>query len=109
MTSFLVRLSRALAALGLTSRIPVTAKEVFQFREVYIARRNLIAWSFCNASNPLELVDIVLTEDLSNMQVQMKRVEGYAVPVLSKSDLIAMKRRSGRPQDLADVEALERL
>jgi hypothetical protein len=29
--------------------------------------------------------------------------------VLSRKDLIAMKRASGRPQDLADVEALEKL
>jgi hypothetical protein len=31
------------------------------------------------------------------------------VQVLSRKDLIAMKKASGRPQDLADVEALEKL
>jgi len=31
------------------------------------------------------------------------------VQVLSRKNLVAMKRASGRPQDLADVEALEKL
>ena len=39
---------RALRGLGFQPRLPVTAKEVFQFRKEYIAKRNLIAWSFVN-------------------------------------------------------------
>ena len=33
-------------------------------------------------------------------------IEGIEVPVLSRSDLIANKRASGRPQDLLDVQLL---
>lgn len=36
-------------------------------------------------------------------------LEGTSIPLLSKSDLLANKRASGRIQDLADVEALEAL
>jgi len=32
--------------------------------------------------------------------------DGVAVSVIGKEDLIAIKRASGRPQDLLDVEAL---
>lgn len=36
-------------------------------------------------------------------------IDGLSVPVLSREDLIANKRATGRLQDLADVEALEKL
>lgn len=36
-------------------------------------------------------------------------IDGLAVPVLSREDLIANKRATGRLQDLADIEALEKL
>ena len=34
------------------------------------------------------------------------RLEGLDVPVISREDLIANKRATGRPQDLADIERL---
>lgn len=39
----------------------------------------------------------------------MKSFDGLEVGVLSADDLLANKRATGRLQDLADVEALERL
>lgn len=37
------------------------------------------------------------------------RVEGLAIPFISKADLIENKRKVGRLRDLADVEELERI
>jgi hypothetical protein len=34
-------------------------------------------------------------------------MEGLAIPVISREDLIANKRATGRTQDLADLERLE--
>ncbi|MCI0409391.1 MAG: hypothetical protein L0191_12675, partial [Acidobacteria bacterium] len=42
------RTERALVSLGLQSRLPITAAEVFQFREEYLQNRNLRAWTFIN-------------------------------------------------------------
>ncbi len=100
---------RALNRMGLRSRLPLEAREVFDFREEYIRNRNLIAWSFVNPADPTEIVDIILTEDLETMQVDMVPVGRLRLPVVAVADLIRMKEKSGRPQDVEDVLALRRI
>jgi len=102
-----VRAERALRSIGFESRLPVTAPEVFRFREEYIENRNLTAWSFVNPAVPSELVDVVLTHNLDDLEIETVRVEGRTIRIVALDDLIAMKRRSGRPQDKEDVRALE--
>lgn len=99
----------ALRNLGLTSRLPVSADEVFDFREEYLENRNLVAWNFYNPDDLSEQVDIVLAYDLKGKRTKRIKVGDTELRVLSIADLIAMKRDSGRPQDLADAEALEQL
>ncbi len=102
-----VRCEKTLRALGLQPRLPVTASEVFKFREEYIKRRNLIAWSFINPANPIEVVDIIITLDLATQKTVTKRYLLGKVHVLALENLIQMKRSSGRPQDMEDVKNLE--
>lgn len=99
---------KALMSIGLSSRLPVDAAEVFAFRKEYLERRNLVAWNFINAKDPSRILDIVLTWELKSGEIMRLRAGGREIPVLSKSALIAMKRAAGRPQDMVDVEALER-
>jgi hypothetical protein len=99
----------ALIGLGLHPRLPVTAGEVFRFREEYIRNRNLLAWSFVNPSNPAEVVDVLIAENLSDCKPVRISAKGRTVPVVSREDLIRMKTRSGRPQDVEDIAALKRL
>jgi hypothetical protein len=98
-----------LLSLGLQSRLPITAGEVFAFRKEYIARRNLIAWSFFHPHEPRKTVDIIITHDLKKLKTKTVRVENSHVNILAIGDLIAMKKQSGRPQDLADIAALKKL
>jgi len=99
----------ALGGLGLVSRLPVAAESIYRFRDEYIRDRNLIAWNFYNPQDLTEQVDIVISEDLKGKRtIKMQTLDG-PIRVLARKDLIAMKQTSGRPQDLADVEALERL
>ena len=100
---------QALTDIGLQSRLPVSAEEVFDFREEYIHNRNLIAWSFYNPNNPLEVVDILITEDARKIQTTEKKVDRLNIQVASIGDLIRMKTLSARPQDVEDVKALEKL
>ena len=100
---------KALGEMGLTSRLPVGADEVIDFRDEYINNRNMVAWNFRNLKDLTQDVDIIITEDLSSMKIDKFKIGQRMLPVVSVRDLIKMKRKSGRPQDIQDIEALERL
>jgi hypothetical protein len=99
----------ALKEIGLQSRLPLKAEEVYEFRVEYIKNRNLLAWNFTNPNNPVETVDIIITEDLRNMKIKKIRSGNFMLRVVSLEDLIKMKQKSGRPQDLEDIKALRSL
>jgi hypothetical protein len=100
---------KALIDLGFVSKLPVSSHEVFNFREEYIQNRNVISWSFYNMVDPSEIVDIIITHDLSKLRKVQFKSGLLSLSVLSKKDLIAMKKLSDREQDRADVEALEKI
>jgi hypothetical protein len=104
-----IGVEKCLSKLGLVSRIPVDAREVFQFRKEYISKRNLIAWSFYSRSNPFDVVDIIITHDLSDMSRERRRLGLQTLYVVCIQDLIKMKVKSKRPQDLEDIKVLKEL
>ena len=95
--------------MGLVSRLPISAKDVFNFRKEYINNRNLIAWSFYNPTQPSEQLDIIITHNLTDLDSININYQDTNIRVLAKKDLIQMKKVSGRPQDLLDIEALEKI
>lgn len=99
----------AMESLGLISRLPLTAGDVFRFRDEYIANRNLIAWNFYHPGDSSKQVDILINYDLSGRRRHAVRSASGTLYILTRDDLTAMKKASGRQQDLADVDALERL
>lgn len=105
----LAQTEAALNGIGLVSRLPVGAADVYEFRDEYVSNRNLLAWNFHNPDDPLEQVDIVITYDLGTKRTKRIELQSGPVEVLPIRDLIAMKRESGREQDIEDVKALERL
>lgn len=98
----------ALQRIGLVSQLPLTSADVFEHRDHYVAERNLLAWNFYDPNAPLRQVDILIAYDLAGKRLQRIELGAGAVNVLAIGDLIDMKRRSGRAQDLADVEALRK-
>lgn len=102
-----INCERALKSIGLESRLPLNAEEVFNFRQEYIEKRNMIAWTFINPMNPLECIDIIITHDLRSLRSVRYKFGLHKVSVLSIDDLLDMKKASGRPQDLEDIKALE--
>ncbi len=99
----------ALTGIGLVSRLPITAGDVLEFRNEYVQNRNLVAWNFYNPHDLSEQLDIVITYDLKGRRRKRIDLENTSIYILSKPDLIKMKRQSGRPQDREDVMALESL
>ena len=59
---------KGMRSIHLLPGLPVEPDEVFSFREEYIQNRNMIAWTFVNPDNPLEMVDILITEDVGNIK-----------------------------------------
>jgi hypothetical protein len=96
----------AMNKLGLVSRLPIRASEVFAFRDEYIKNRNLIAWGFVDPKNPVRQVDVILTTSVEELSPISFKLKGIPVRVASLRGLIQMKLSSQRPQDIEDVQAL---
>ena len=102
----LTKTENAINQLGLTSRLPVGASDIYHFRQEYIKNRNLIAWSFTNLNSPIEVLDIIITHDLKNMKKENLKIAGHNIKVICIEDLIKMKSKSHRPQDIEDIKFL---
>jgi hypothetical protein len=100
---------KALNGIGLKSLLPVTADDVFTYREEYIRNRNMKAWSFVNPDKAGEVVDILITEDASDLKTVTKTIASRKVKVAAIPELIRMKTGTGRPQDDVDIKALKEL
>jgi hypothetical protein len=105
----LQQVENVLKGLGLVSLHPIDADSVYHFRDEYINKRNLIGWHFYDPINPSNQVDIIITYDLKKGHTKNVKTAKGEVNILSLKDLIKMKKASGRPQDLEDIEALENL
>jgi len=73
----------------------------------------LIAFALLGGTRQAPGVDVLLEHPLdfaaAYARAELRDAEGVTVRVASIPDMIVLKRRAGRPQDIADVEHLERL
>lgn len=99
--------------LGYKPKVPVSTGYIIdpKTRERLIEEKNMTVFSFFHPEEAICLIDIFIKEPvdyttLKNTSVRMTsgKVE---IPVVSIDGLIALKKISGRPQDLADIAALE--
>jgi hypothetical protein len=100
---------KAMNEIGLVSRLPITADDIFNFRKEYIENRNLTAWNFYNPNDLSIQVDIIISYDLKGKRTKRIQLADGPIQILDLRELIKMKRESARPQDIEDVQALERL
>lgn len=102
----LKKIEKILHDMGMISRLPIDAVSVYKFREEYINNRNLVAWNFYKEDDPTEQVDILITHDVGDFKSEFFRVGDFKFKVISKEDLIKMKKESGREKDLIDIREL---
>ena len=105
----LQKIEQTLKNLGLVSLLPVDSYSIYQFRDEYIQNRHMIAWNFYDPSNPVNQIDIIINYDLTGSQIKTIYTPKGEIKVLSRKNLIEMKKASGRPQDLEDIKALEEI
>ncbi len=111
-------LTAALGGLAAAGFVPVVPLAILAFadaenRRHWIEHRNMVVFSLWHPDDPAFKVDLFVQEPFSFPEVYERVVwvelEGIRVPVANVDDLIALKLKAGRPQDLADVEALGKL
>jgi len=111
----LLRLLETLAELGYRPRLPVDAKNLLspEVREEWKKTKGLVAFTFIHPKIQYQEVDLLLESPVSFEEADRNKtvltVESVKVPVISIDHLIAMKRATGRQQDLDDIETLERI
>jgi hypothetical protein len=70
-------------------------------------------FTFYHPQRPVELVDVFIDEPIDFAAVERDRqiftARGVEIPAISIPHLKQLKTLSGRPQDLADIQALEEL
>lgn len=105
----------ALSSLGLVPRLPVDPEQFAdpETRTAWVEQRNLEVFTLHDPEDPRREVDLFAHEPRPFGELRaaadVREVDGVEIPVASIDHLIEMKRRAGRTQDLADIEALERL
>lgn len=71
----------------------------------------MIVFSFAAPAPSIEVVDVFIDEAIPFSEVRKElftvEAKGISIPVLSLRHLKQLKKAANRPQDLADIEALE--
>lgn len=105
----------AMLGCGLLPRLPVDAHQFADpdVRADWVANRNLMVFSFYDPDDPVRVLDVFAQDPMPFAELAEGAddivLDRARVPVASVRDLIAMKRTAGRPKDLEDIAALERM
>jgi hypothetical protein len=106
------RALRALEGLGYRPRAPVPLASFSDRaeRERWIEEKGMTVFALWSPELPATEVDLFASEPLpfeaAHRRALRADLGALTVTVANVQDLIAMKRSAGRPQDLADIEAL---
>lgn len=106
---------QSLLSIGFQSRLPV---DPYLFadaheRKRWIDEKNMLVFTLIHPAHPGFVVDLFIDSlssfDDLNARAREVTLDGHKVRICSIDDLIAMKQKAGRPQDLADIQTLKRI
>jgi len=101
--------------LGFKPRVPVQSADLLnpELRNQWVKEKNMVVFTFYNPEHELEEIDIFIKELIPFNELEKELIwisfKGISIPVVSINHLKKLKRLSARPQDIADIEALETL
>lgn len=111
----LKRFIQAMNELGYRPRNPVKAEGLLDpaTRAQWQREKGMEVFSFIDPVQPMTLIDVFLEEKIPFREVMNDLVpvtaKGITISVVSLPHLKALKKAAGRPQDLADIEAIEEM
>ncbi|MDP9120549.1 MAG: hypothetical protein M3O15_04145 [Acidobacteriota bacterium] len=109
----LILLWETLGGLGFVTQQPVRRRDAVSVEKLSrLARdKGMQALSWVHGAQPFLIVDLLVGEGFrwSRELCQEVRLFGISAPVLSREELLRLKRAAGREKDLVDVRELERL
>ena len=107
------KLVEKLTAWGYRPKVPVNPIDLADEdkRNNWIEEKGMMAMKFYSEALPIGEIDIVFDspipyDELKSRAVMME-LQGEKIPTISIHDLIRLKEKSGRKQDLSDVEYLK--
>ena len=108
----LEKIWETLLELGYVPRIPIK-KEEFNLENLkkWMREKNLKAFSFYHKKEPFKVVDLVLELNFEKLYKRKKifKIDHLKVPVVSLDDLIKLKKKAGRKEDILDIERLKEI
>lgn len=108
-----IRAMNALEAIGYRPLVPVKGTDFADeaLRRSWIEEKNMIVFQMLNPNRESTRLDVFVEEPFSFSDeyaaASWEDVSGVRSPVVQFAELIRLKRASGRPQDLTDIEQLE--
>jgi predicted nucleotidyltransferase len=108
----ILKLVSRFSAWGYQPRAPVDPRDLADEKKkiVWIQEKNRKAFSFYHDKEAIGEIDVLIDSPVPyealRKRARVSDVEGTGVPVVSVQDLIDLKLRAGRQQDLSDAEHL---
>lgn len=105
----------AINELGYKPKPPVNAEDFIDplNRKAWKEEKGMEVFSFYHPKMQMNLIDIFVNEPIRFNEIEseivMFKARDIEIPVISKKHLKALKRKANRPQDIADIEALEEI
>ena len=102
-----------LTGIGLRPRLPVEAEDFANrsARARWVSEKGMTVFSFWDPDDSTRSVDLFVEEPVAFDELWSRSVSmplaSTVARVASIPDLIELKRRAGRPEDLTDIRALE--
>jgi len=107
------RFVQAITELGYRPRNPVKAEDFLNpaIRERWKRENGMEVFSFVDPAQQMTLIDVFIEEKIPFREVLQEIVpmaaKGITIPVVSLRHLKRLKLAAGRPQDIADIAAIE--